>query len=951
MDRSLVGRDKEYNSLREGINRAFTEGHCGLILLDGDTGMGKSRMLQTLVDEAEVEVLRGRAQPDQPSPFQPICDLLRHARRKGIFPEEPSVLVKALLPELGPVDAPKANLEGTIAALAEALYLIHRKVGKLLLVLEDLHWGDSATLQFIEKAADACEGVSVVFVIAINSRTPNLSDFFYNFHRKVRRSPFSEVYSLPPLEPEGVQALANHLAERSLSEEELKWVTEKSRGIPLYVEVCVQALASQGEAEGAEVVSRGTPVLPVTIRDVLLNSLSCLSDWARDLLITAAILGREFCLPDLVGIEGNEDGLGELFDQGFLLDIATGQVVFHNDFIRQAILEDLSWSEKRKRHTAVANHLEKTGASPVLLAHHLIEAHQYERACHHLLDGAEASCRLHAYAEASHFLEQALKVWPPGHADDLRVDTLKQLSQCARFCGQLIKARDALERLLGERVIQANPQQLGEVLVDLSLVYSLLSKDDETLEFHRQAVEAFIAAGAFKQAAQEAVNLAEYCLSRILLSQGAIAAEQAIELAQQVEEHGLRSRALASLGVIRAMQGRTEAAKQLVEEGVTTALNHNDMEAAVYAYRQIAHVYEYASDYRGDVDAQWRALEFCKTHGKEDSAQICMGCLAYALLRIGDWKQALEICKDVVRAREAAGAARAIAEAVMGIILLNRGEMRTAKRHLESAHETVRRISLVPIEFNILWGLALMAQANEAEEQARSLFLQLFDLWRRTEDCHDIIPSMLSASRFFGTRGEKKELAICSEILNKVLDRNPNREARAALATVLGEQELMAGNPKGAISQYKTAFEDFDALELPPELIHVAGRLGVAYFLAGAHEKGADQFSRALQLARKLGARGMAARITEWRTKALRDAGINSSSLGSRGSPDHVKLTRRQIDVASGIADGLTNKEIAHRLNLSPRTVEMHVARLLDRLDSRTRSEAIRKITDMGLLD
>jgi DNA-binding NarL/FixJ family response regulator len=66
---------------------------------------------------------------------------------------------------------------------------------------------------------------------------------------------------------------------------------------------------------------------------------------------------------------------------------------------------------------------------------------------------------------------------------------------------------------------------------------------------------------------------------------------------------------------------------------------------------------------------------------------------------------------------------------------------------------------------------------------------------------------------------------------------------------------------------------------------------------------------------------------------------------------DSGGLTRRQLEVARLIADGLTNKEIAHKLYLSTRTVDMHVANILDRLDCRSRSEAVRKAGELGLLD
>ena len=102
--------------------------------------------------------------------------------------------------------------------------------------------------------------------------------------------------------------------------------------------------------------------------------------------------------------------------------------------------------------------------------------------------------------------------------------------------------------------------------------------------------------------------------------------------------------------------------------------------------------------------------------------------------------------------------------------------------------------------------------------------------------------------------------------------------------------------------------------------------------------------------ARNLGMRPLAARIAAH----LEGLGATVEEQRSPEAPERQRqggLTRRQSEIARLIAEGLTNKEIAGRLYLSPRTVEMHVANILDRLDCRSRSEAVARAAELGLLD
>ena len=127
-------------------------------------------------------------------------------------------------------------------------------------------------------------------------------------------------------------------------------------------------------------------------------------------------------------------------------------------------------------------------------------------------------------------------------------------------------------------------------------------------------------------------------------------------------------------------------------------------------------------------------------------------------------------------------------------------------------------------------------------------------------------------------------------------------------------------------------------------------RAGHAFLMAGATDTGIEHVHQAYQTAKSLGARPL-----QIRARTLLES-VHVMAEEERDTEAPIRsqregLTRRQLEVAKHIAQGQTNKEVAQSLNLSPRTVDMHVGNLLDRLDCSIRSEAVSRLYDLGLLD
>jgi DNA-binding CsgD family transcriptional regulator len=221
--------------------------------------------------------------------------------------------------------------------------------------------------------------------------------------------------------------------------------------------------------------------------------------------------------------------------------------------------------------------------------------------------------------------------------------------------------------------------------------------------------------------------------------------------------------------------------------------------------------------------------------------------------------------------------------------------------------------------------------------------------WGESESLHYPVPALRWATTFLATHDAESDARECAAALAGLAVQTANPEARAALAHAVGEIAILDGDVERAADQFSTALDVLRDLDLPFEAAQTQLRAGIALAAAGERMQGVEQLASAYRTARKLGARPLAARAAE-EVAALgeqveRRLGRRAATLV--GGPG---LTRREVEVVRLVALGRTNREVAHELFLSTRTVDMHVRNVLGKLRCRSRGEAARKAAELGLI-
>lgn len=416
LDVPLVGRA----DLIEALTRAFRRAQTGLgqvILLAGEAGIGKSRLLQEFIRtvQAQATVLVGTCQSQlQTMPYHPLVDALRPIVAEASS-EMGSVWLREaarLFPELGASVARNQHDDDAAEARGRLFEALRRMVDGLaaghpvVLCLDDLHWADATTLAWLIYQANQLRRSRLLVVGTYRIEEPNAVGPLLEV--LVRQQVGQELV----LTRLGLQEVTALLAHAGLGEETQLAATlwQRTGGNPFFALEVLRELLERG----AHAIDDGD-ALPISegIRVTVQRRLSQLQPVARQVLEAAAIWGRTFSFDTVRQIAGRSelevaDGLDELLGRQVVLDEGSA-VRFQHDLIRSVVYAEMSGWRRKLLHGRVAHALADTeGVESGEVAYHFERSEQWEQAITHYQEAAEASKRIFAWVEAAQFAQRGL---------------------------------------------------------------------------------------------------------------------------------------------------------------------------------------------------------------------------------------------------------------------------------------------------------------------------------------------------------------------------------------------------------------------------------------------------------------------------------------------------------------------------------------------------------------
>ena len=952
--RPLFDREHERAALEAQVAEARA-GRGSIVLLAGEAGVGKTLLASAVLDGSGLEVVRGYGVQEGASAYGPIAEVLRAVLRAPGCADavEPALRshLAALLPELG---APAETVErATLFEAIRSTLALAAARRPLAVVLDDLQWADDATLDLLPALARSLDGRPVLLIAAYRSDHVPRGHPVRRLRGELRRDHRLREVAVEPFDAATTASLLEHVLGAPASVSLCDAVADRTGGVPFFVVELASALAASerlvnGPA-GLELVGEEALPLPDGVRDAVLLRAGGLSGPGRTAITVAAVAGQTFDPEAVMAIAELDAWPDDPVRFGILVEGAPGQMAFRHALVRDAFYDEIPWLERQALHRQVAERLEAGAAPPQVVAEHWTQARDPERARRSFLAATDAYAAVHAYRDGARTARRALELWPEGREGSARLDALERLAGCAELAGEPGEAVRSWREVAEGRRRGDDAERLGEAARRLAAALEVQGRWEEALSAREEAAAAFGAAGAPGAAAAErlaaAVHLRGASSFRAALRQIELARADAAA-AGRVD---LEVRILGLEGNVRARMGESREGLALARVALTTALDHNLTTAAAEIYQRLADSLEHAGDYAAARATYDDAFGYCTASGLEPTAQLCLACLAVVLRQTGDWDRAASVCRDVVDSPGATLHARGAAAGTLGSILALRGESKPARALLLESLSIARRIELTAMELVSGWGLALLERCNGEHDAASERCRRLLERWERSEDRHYAIAPLRWATTCLAEAGDADGARACAAALALIAADSGQPEALSALAHALGETALLDDQPEQAATQFERAIELLHGVSAPFDRLESERRAAVALLAVRRREEAIERLVGAYRAARRLHAQPIVRQIGA----SLAELGEPAERRLSRRQAEqlgHGGLTRRELDVLRQLAVGRTNREIAAELFVSTRTVDAHVRNVLRKLDCRSRADAARRASELGLL-
>ncbi len=643
----LVGRDRELDTLMEVFARA-QGGHGQVVLLAGDAGIGKSRLLlefrRRLAQAGEAATwLEGRCVSyGQSSPLLPVIEQLRENFRIDEFDGEPEIIAKVehgmrriggldahipfvrYLLSVDPADPAVVAMDAArrrklVFDAVLTMSLRGAMLRPIVFVFEDLHWVDGSTLEYLAALMDSVAAARIMVVATHRlDYSPPLGG--RSFQTRITLSALTEAQAL-------------EMAGRVLGVEQFPAdvkaaLIEKAEGVPLFVEEVTKTLLDLGilaRDDGGYRVVRpvGEAGVPETIHGIIMARLDRLGEEGKRTVQLASVIGRQFLrrlLERIAGVSGQLDGLLRelkaleiIYELGLLAEPA---YIFKHAVIQDVAYQSLLLQRRKELHRAVGRAIEelypdRLGEHYVELAHHFIEGEEWQEAFRYSVLAGDRAAHAFASGEARRHYEQALRaaaraVAAPGDLELAAVH--EKLGGMLYIVAEFEPAVGEYERALALVRRAGDRRQEVATLLGLANVYNWYHKTEQVLATVNDALA--IAMDLGDPAAQAGCFVMRGEATGVIYGQRAEAiadSSEAVRLARDAGDPRLLAQCLVFAGRHFEWHARYDVAVRYLTEGLELARREHTGYLIGLALYHLGHASLAAADYERAL-GQYREL-------------------------------------------------------------------------------------------------------------------------------------------------------------------------------------------------------------------------------------------------------------------------------------------------------------------------------------------------------
>jgi DNA-binding CsgD family transcriptional regulator/tetratricopeptide (TPR) repeat protein len=925
----LRGRDGEVADLVRVLDRAAS-GRLSIAVIEGEAGIGKSRLLAEVLDVGRARGMGVRAaralELERTRPFGVLVDAL------GCTPAAPDPRRQAIAQLL----ATRTSGAGRITVSSDAGLRFHAIDAfvdlvetsalerPLLLGLDDLQWADPSSLLTLGALARDLRQLPVAIMCCLRQESrvgevPALMDAF--------EGEGARFLALDGLDDDALVALvrdsvAAEPGERLMAE------LAAANGNPLFVTELLAAIGQEhaikladGSAEVDE--ARG----PRTLSLIVSRRLSNLSDAALDVLRTASILGVRFSVTDLTATTGRSvlalsSSLREAV-RARVLEEDGQRLRFRHDLIRDAVYADIPEGVRLAMHREAGQRLADSGAPALQVAEHLKRsASAGDSLAVRWLTRAAREVATSSPLVAATLLQHAVEL--SGANDPERDGLLAERAVSLLWAGRLPEAEEACRDLLAREHDPAVEGPTQTCLVNLLLTQG---RTAEALQQLEEVLGSSTLSDAERVSTWALIAIAHS--SRGEVSRADAAVQKAEDLSHTVDDPVVRALVLCGLSMVCQMRAELSQALMFAEEAVRVADRSPDRLAHRYPFRitqaRILLDLDRFSEARAALEA---GRQVSQQIGADWMGPLLDTTLAVERFVVGEWDDALAEAETAQQlAREVdEGYIGALRLSVVALIAVHRGDVSGARKAMDMTGSA--RTDRGP-RFRSAWVALAQARLLEAEGAAEEGVAVLVDRW---DDClgeglavmYPVIGPELVRLALLNARQSLAERVCAAVVTLAAIQDVPSFGGAAMRCRGLVERDpdlslaaadayLRAGRP------LETALTQEESAAL------LSGGAAVSLL-----DQARDRFEQ-------LGAIRDVARVDA----RLRALGVRRGRRGARRRPTSGwdSLTQTECTIVDLVAGGLSNRQVGERLFVSRRTVQTHLSHVFTKLDISSRTQ------------
>ncbi len=990
---TFVGREAELQQIREVLGDAF-RGGSALVLLAGEAGVGKTRLVEEVVrgarDQGAIALVGACVVGGSALPFAPLSEALRTLpsdgppNAEGKRPGATDPELAGLLPDAGHADAPRerdrVGIEAVQARLFEAVLARFRALGQdrgLLFVVEDLHWADPSTLDLIAFLARNSTDAGIVVLATFRTDELHRRHPLLPYLAELERGRHMERIDLAPFDRAELSAQIGGIRDGPPDADLLEAVFSRSGGNPFFVE---------------ELLAVQTPghVLPTVLRDVLLARVAALTEPTQELLRDASASVPRVSTGLLARVaERDEADLGPLLreavERHILVPVESGAeeaFVFRHSLLQEVIYAELLPGERVRLHGRFADAIADVQGglndrNAAELAHHWYASHELPRALEACVRAGSAAMHMHALADSNAQFERALELWDrvPDAAERAGLDRIGLLELAARTAAETnpVRAVTLMQEAVSSAGDAAEPTRLGLLKERLGRYLWNAGRGVPALEACREAVRLVPETPSLARARVTA-SLAQILVNEMQppLSDALPLCDEAVSVARRVGAPEIESHALTTRGLIVLYLGDFDRGVSDLREGVAVGLRADSVPDAARAYANLVDVLNHSGRLAEAADAAEESFAFALAHGLARTygvLSLCEG--AAALQRMGRWRDAMRLI-DRARRYEVPGTSELFVQERLALFDVWQGRHGDAARRIEHLRPLVEHtveaqwvgpLAEAAAELALWTGRPIDARAELEAAMGRlpidepGLVTRIGPLLVLGLRAEADVAALARARRAQGEVQTARTIAdrhrgVLRSVLDVVRRDRPNFASQAGAFWALAEAE--SGRLDGASDpeQWAVAADAFGAIPMAYPRAYALWRQAEALLLRKSVNRSAaaGPMRDAHAIALDLEAAPLREEIERLAARGRLDLAVETpkpppvaDALGPFG------LTTREREVLDLLASGRTNRQIADELFITNRTAGHHVSTILSKLGVQGRTEAAATAHRLGL--